>query len=115
MKIKIDTLKLKKLLKALPDVLVNNFVLLLFFVILFDALLGAFVFYQYSFLSQRKVVEVPQAPPILKESLLSEVLKELEERENRFEETELKTYPDLFRTEQLVEPEESIESEELTE
>jgi len=115
MKIKINISKLKRSLRKLPKMLAGKAFLLLLFAILFDILVGAFIFYQYSFLPQREEIQLVEKPLILREGLLSKILKELGERESRLKEASLKVYSDPFQIEEVVELEGSGEPEELTE
>lgn len=113
MKIKINITKLKKSLKKLPEILINKAPLFLFLGILFEILIGVFIFYQYSFLVQKKDIVITEKPLILEQELLSKILKELEQRKVKFEQADSEEHPDLFRLPGAVEPE-AAEPEELT-
>lgn len=88
-----------------------------FFILFFVTfILGGFIFYKYSFLAEKIEPQITEQPLRFKESLFQEILKEWENREKRFEEAELKEYPDPFRAPALIPEETSPEvSEELTE
>jgi len=99
---KIDIKKIKKVLKKAPEILAEK--ALLFFLLLFllDLIFGAFVFYKYDFLTKRKKPEVFEKPLKFQENLFERILEILKEKEKRHEETEIKSYPDPFRTKQLT-------------
>ena len=60
-------------------------------------ILGGLVFFQYGFLAQKKEPQVEERPAQFKEQTYEAVLKIWQEREKRFLETDLQTYPDPFR------------------
>ena len=65
--------------------------------ILIASIIGVFIFCKYSLLVEKKEVEFTKKSLWLEEDALQNILKELEEREIRFENAELEEYPDLFR------------------
>lgn len=115
-KIKIKTWQ-KSVLKIFDFLVARAFI---FFLVLFviDLGLGALVFYRYTFPSQDMVVETETKPLQLDKPLLEEILREIEKNEERFLETESKTYPNLFGAREEIKREEIEEGEvieELTE
>ena len=83
----------KKLFRTLGE---NAF--LVFIGLLFLALiLGGLIFYQYSILAEKTELQILEGQLQFKENLYQEILKIWESRQKKFEEVELKTYPDPFR------------------
>jgi len=102
-KIKVDFSKLKKDIRKIPSFLAKQ----AFWLFLFDAflvfILGFFIFRQYILLSQKNEVKITEKPFKLREDLLNFVQEKLREKEERAAKIENKTYPDLFRVEELTE------------
>ncbi len=94
---KFKTEKTKKFLKKLPRILGEQSFLTFFGLLLIALILGGFIFYQYSFLVEKEKPEVSEEPLKFKEKIYQEVLETWQEKEKRFEEVNLKQYPDLFR------------------
>lgn len=97
MNIKINILKLKIFLGKLPEILVKKYLLVLVLIILINALFGLFIFYKYDFQVLKKHIELEDGSLILKQELLSKIIKILDQKQQRFEQIESKIYPDLFR------------------
>ena len=128
MKIKpnINTKRIKRKIKKLPGVLSEKAFAVFLALFFFELILGIFVFYRYTFSFQENNIDsLPETigaePPAgsirLNEKALESVLKKIEENQKKFEETEHKTYPDFFRSEEVKEEleQESEESEEDSE
>ena len=114
-KIKIDISSLKKFLVTFSEKILDKDSLLLFFAIFFSLLIGLVVFYQYNFLPQRKEIKIIETPFLIEEEVLSKILTELEQRENKFNQEELRATPDPFWPEQTIEVEQPAIEEGLTE
>lgn len=95
-KINIDIVKLKRIFKEIPAILARRALLVFAFLVLLDLILGIFIFYQYSILSERKSVEIEDNPLILKEKTLQNVLNYMSQTQQRFQQTKIKEYPDIF-------------------
>ena len=79
-------------------------------------ILGGFIFYKYSVLTKKAELEVVPKSIHFNEELYQKILEEWEIREQKFQETDFKTYPDPFFLEiESPQPDEPIEPEELTE
>lgn len=103
MKIRIDVNKIRRYLKKTPLVLAER-TFICFLVILFlDLIFGAIVFYRYSILSWKEPVESREVSLEFNEKLYQKILKEIEQREKRFLETEFKDYPNPFKSSEPVE------------
>ena len=89
--------KIKEFFGKLPRILGEHHFLTLLAFILLALILGGLTFYQYSFLAERTEPEVWEKPLHFHEKTFQEILKIWENRQKRFEEAELKEYPDLFR------------------
>lgn len=81
----------------LPEILAEK-PFFTFFALIFLALVfGAFIFYRFSLLFERRLAPFEEEPLEFREELCRKFLETLDEKERRFEETELKSYFDLFR------------------
>jgi len=58
---------------------------------------GGFIFYKYNILAQKAEPEITEKPLQFKEKTYQDVLKIWQEKEKRFNEADLKEYPDPFR------------------
>jgi len=94
---KIKTKKIKDLLKKLPRTLAEKILLTIFILLIFALITGCLIFYQYSFLAEKREPEVLKTTLKFQEKTYENVLKIWQEKEKRFQETDLKEYPDLFR------------------
>jgi len=94
---KINLKKIKLFLKRLPEILAEK-PFFTFFVLIFLALVfGAFIFYRFSLLFESRLAPFEEEPLEFREELCQKFLETLDEKERRFEETELKDYPSLFK------------------
>lgn len=81
----------------LPEILAEK-PFFTFFALIFLALVfGAFIFYRFSLLFESRLTPFEEEPLEFREELCRKFLETLDEKERRFEETELKSYFDLFR------------------
>ena len=97
---KIPKLKIKKIkqpLKRLPRVLGERALLTFLGLFLLSLIFGLIIFYKYSILAKRVVPQITEKPLQFNEKIYQDVLKIWQEKEERFLETDLKQYPDLFR------------------
>lgn len=94
---KINLKKLKLFLKRVPGILAEKAVLTLFALIFLALVFGAFIFYRFSLLFESRLAPFEEEPLEFREELCRKFLETLDEKERRFEETELKSYPDFFR------------------
>lgn len=99
----IEFKKLKNFLKGLPRALAEKALLALLALIVFALILGALVFYNYSFLAERKEPILEKEALEFREDLFQRFLGEYQAREKRFQGTGAKAYPDLFRPIELTE------------
>ena len=65
-------------------------------------ILGGLVFYQYSFLAEKKEPQIIERPLQFKEALFQKILEEWQARQKKFEESDFKEYRDLFRVPIIV-------------
>ena len=89
--------KIKKFLEKSPLALGKKAFLTSICLIILSLVLGSFVFYKYSFLVQKSEPEIIKKPLQFKEDLYQKILENLQDRKNKFEETELKEYPNPFQ------------------
>jgi len=69
-----------------------------FFILLVLALfIGGLIFYQYSFLAEKKEPQIIERPIQFKEELYQKILAEWQMRQKNFDEAEQKEYRDLFQ------------------
>ena len=93
-------LKVKKVggfFKKLPRTLGEKSLLTFFILLIFAIIIGYLVFYKYSFSVGKREPEAPKTLLEFQEKTYEEILKAWQEKEKRFEETDLKLYPDPFR------------------
>jgi len=94
---KIKFNKIKIFFKKLPRILGENTFLTFLFLLFLSLILGGIVFYKYSILAEKEEPQIIKKPLQFEEKTYQKTLNEWEVRGRRFEETELKEYPDLFR------------------
>ena len=97
---KIPKFKIKKVggfFKKLPRTLGERSFLTFLGLLLIALILGGIIFYQHSFLPEKEKPEVLEKPLKFQEKTSQAVLEIWQEKEKRFEETDLKLYPDPFR------------------
>ena len=94
---KINLKKIKLFLKRLPEILAGKPFFTLLALIVLVLVLGAFIFHRFSLLFERRLAPFEEEPLEFREELCRKFLETLDEKERRFEETELKSYFDLFR------------------
>lgn len=106
--------KIKEFLKKLVWIIGGNTNIALIILFFLTLILGGFVFYKYSFLVERSEPQIIGKPLQFKEAVYQKISQEWQIRHQKFEEADLKEYPNLFS---LPIPEETIpeETEELTE
>lgn len=102
---------LRKFFRTLAEKTFFTFLGLFFLALIF----GTFLFYKNVILVKKAQPEIFKKPLQLNEKLLGEILGESENRQKKFEETELKEYPNPFW--RIIPPEETGPevTEELTE
>ena len=98
--IKIKQLKesLKKIFWKIGENPLPTFFILLIFALIF----GGLIFYQYSFLAEKKEPQIVEKPLQFKEALFQKILEEWQARQKKFEESDFKEYRDLFRVPIIV-------------
>ena len=97
---KIPKLKFKKItgsLKKLPRIFGEHAFLTFLGLLFFSLILNSFVFYEYSILAEKVEPKIIEKPLEFKEKAYQEVLAEWQKKKERFEQAELKEYPDPFR------------------
>jgi len=97
---KISKLKFKKItdpLKKLPRIFGEHAFLTFLGLLLIALILGALIFYQYSFLVEKTKPKVVEKLLKFKEETYQEVLKAWQGREREFKEIDLKEYQNPFR------------------
>jgi len=98
---KFKTEKIKQFFKKLPRTLGERSFLTFLGFLLIALILGGLIFYKYSFLVEKepptKIGEGVEKPLKFNEKNYQEVLEIWQEKEKRFEEVNLKEYPNLFR------------------
>ena len=94
---KIKTDKLKKFFEKLPRSLAEQCFRSFLILVAFALIFGGVLFYKYSILIEKKEPEISKSPIQLKEQILNKVSDKWLEREIKFNGTETKNYPDLFK------------------
>jgi len=93
-KIKINFNKVKKI----PIFLAEKAFLVSILFIFLSLILGTIVFYKYGILVQKFPITIQEKPSNFKEKDYHEMLKILQEREEKFNNINFEQYPDLFKT-----------------
>jgi len=94
---KIKIKKIGSFLKKLPRILGERAFLTFLGLMILSLILGAIVFYKYSFLKKKIEPQITERPLKFKEKTYEDVLKIWQEREERFKKADLKEYPNPFR------------------
>jgi len=98
--LKLKKIKFKKAIeffKKLPRTLGERAFLTFLGLLLIALIFGGLVFYKYSILVEKAEPEISEIPLKFKEKTYQDVLKIWQEKEKRFEEADLKEYPNPFR------------------
>lgn len=111
-RIKFNTIKI--FFRKLPRILGEKAFLCFLALLFLDLIFSGLVFYKYSLLVQNKKPDIPQAekPIQFKEKTYQDVLTIWQEKEKRFQETEIKVYPNPFQA-AIPNVEESTSTSEL--
>ena len=94
---KLKTRKIKKFFKELPRTLGEKAFLTFLGLLLLALIFSGFIFYKYNLLVKKAEVQNIERPLQFKEKTYQDILKIWQEKEKRFQETDLKIYPDPFR------------------
>lgn len=98
--IKLKKIQIKKIggfLKKLPKILAERAFLTFLGLMILSLILGAFLFYKYSFLTKKIEPQITERPFKFKEKTYEDVLKIWQEREERFKKADLKECPNPFQ------------------
>lgn len=91
------TKKIKDFFGKLPGILGEHQFIIALILIFFALILGGLSFYKFGVLAERKEPQILEKPLHFNEKAFQEILKIWEDRQKKFEETNLKEYPDPFR------------------
>ena len=97
---RIPKLKIKKIrefLKRLPQTLGEKAFFVFLGLLLIALIFGGIIFYQYNILVKRAEVQITEEPLQFQERTYQDTLKIWQEKEKKFQEADLKEYPDPFR------------------
>lgn len=89
--------KTKSFFKKLPRFLAEKFFITFLIFVFFALVLGITVFYKFSVLTYQKKIETLEKPVVFNEKNLQEIIKIWQDRQKKFEESESKEYPNLFK------------------
>ena len=89
--------KLKNSLKKIFWKMGENPLLTFFLLLILVLIFGGLIFYQYSFLAEKKEPQIIERPIQFKEELYQKILEEWEIRQKNFDQAGQKEYRDLFR------------------
>jgi hypothetical protein len=95
--------KNKEKLRKLVFKLAENFLLSTLVLISLAFLLGAFIFYKYSYLPEKKIPQITPKTLEFEEGLFQKIVEIWEFRQQKFDEVGSKEYPDLFQPSSLIE------------
>jgi len=89
--------KLKYFLKKIPRILAENSFITILALFCLSLILSGFIYYKYVVLIKSIEPQIIKKPLQFEEKTFQKILNEWLERKKRFQETNLKEYPDLFR------------------
>jgi len=98
--LKLKTKKITDFFKKLPRASGERSLLTFFALLIFALVVGYLVLYEYSLsveFGRGGESELPEMPLRFQEEAYQDILKIWQEKEEKFEETDLKQYPDPFR------------------
>lgn len=93
---RIPKIKIKNFLQRLLRTLGERAFLTFLGLLLLALILGGIIFYQYNILVKKTEVQIIEEPLQFQEKTYQEILKIWQEREKKFQEADLKIYPDPF-------------------
>jgi len=105
--------KIKEILQNFFWTIGKNVFITFLFLIFLTLIFSGFIFYKYSYLTEKKEPQIIEKPPYFKEALYQKILDEWQIRQKKFEEAEFKEYRNLFQT-QITEGISPEITEELT-
>lgn len=85
-----------ELIKKIPRVIGENFLLTVLILFLLSLLWGSLVFYKYAILAERTELQIIKPPLQLNERAYQRILSEWQKREEKLKETGSKEYSDPF-------------------
>lgn len=94
---KLKIKKIKEFLKRLPRILGERAFFVFLGLLLVALIFGGIIFYQYKISVKKTEVQIREEPLQFQEKTYQDILKIWQEREKKFEEADLKEYPNLFR------------------
>lgn len=95
---KLNSNKTKEFFKKLPRALAENLFLASILSIFLTLIIGGFMFYQYNTLIKEAESQIPETLLQFKEKNYQDILTQWQEREKRFNEVDLKQYPNPFQS-----------------
>jgi len=111
-KIKERIKKLKRIeakTKQLPGVLAQRAFIVFLAFFLADLIIGAVIFYHYTFPSLKEESEYAAGRLRINKDLSESILERLDENQEKLKQADKKTYPDLFRLRE-IEPTDEVEA-----
>lgn len=84
-------------LKRLPRTLAEKALLVFLGLLLIALIFGGIIFYQYNILVKKREVQIIEEPLQFREKTYQNILQIWQEREKKFQQAELKVYPNPFR------------------
>ena len=113
---RIKFVDIKNIFMKLPRLLGERAFLTFLGFVTIAIILGGFIFYKYSILTEKTEPEVIPKSIHFNQEIYQKILEEWEIREQKFQETDFKIYQDPFFLEtEPLQPDEPIKPEELTE
>ncbi len=88
--------KIIQFLKKLPLAIAKHSFGVCVSLIFLAVAIGALIFYKYAVLVDKKDIEIDKPPAQFNQELSQKVLKQKEEQKKRFQDADLKQYPNLF-------------------
>ncbi|MDI6603244.1 MAG: hypothetical protein QME57_03980 [Patescibacteria group bacterium] len=89
--------KIKEFLKRLPRTLGERAFFVFLGLLLLALIFGGIIFYKYNILVKKVKVQIIEEPLQFQEKAYQDILKIWQEKEKKFQETDLKQYPNPFK------------------
>jgi len=94
---KLKIKKIKEFFQKIPFLLAKKAFLFFLGLLVLALIFGGLIFYRYNVLVKKIEIQIIEEPLKFQEKTYHNLLKIWQEKERRFQESEVKTYPKLFK------------------
>lgn len=95
--IKIDSEKIQKSLKQLPELLAKNAFLFFLGLLFINLIVGGIVFYKLDYLVKNQEIEIDNGSFVPKQEDLRLILEKLDSDKDRFDKADSRSYSNFFK------------------